>query len=189
MDIVLKGNKNGIDTAEIIKKKYNIPIIYLTAHYDDINFEKTKITDLYAYLTKPFDSKDLIRTINIALNKNETEKKLENSREQFKNLFENSPIGIFHSSTEGKFHMVNKALSDMMGYDSTEDLINQVNKTNINEKLYVILKKRPNFVSDILKDDNWHSYQNEYYKKDGSIMTADTSFRAVKNENSDVGIY
>ena len=186
MDIVLKGNKNGIDTAEIIKKKYNIPIIYLTAHYDDINFEKTKITDPYAYLTKPFDSKDLIRTINIALNKNETEKKLENSREQFKNLFENSPIGIFHSSTEGKFHMVNKALSDMMGYDSTEDLINQVNKTNINEKLYVDPKKRPNFVSDILKDDNWHSYQNEYYKKDGSIMTADLSFRAVKNENSDV---
>ena len=151
MDIVLKGDKNGIETAEIIKKKYKIPVIYLTAHSENFNLEKTKISDPYAYLIKPFDSNDLIRTIDIALNKNEIEKELEDSKEHFKNLFENSPIGIFHSSTEGKFYMVNKALSNMWGYDSTEDLITQVNKTNINEKLYVDNTKRPNFISDVLK--------------------------------------
>jgi PAS domain S-box-containing protein len=186
MDIVLKRDKNGIKTDEIIKKKYKIPVIYLTAHSEDFNFEKTKITDPYAYLIRPFDSNDLIRTIDVALNKNEIEKELEDSKEHFKNLFENSPIGIFHSSTEGKFYMVNKALSTMWGYDSTEDLVTQVNKTNINEKLYVDSTKRPNFVSDVLKDDKWHSYKNRFYKKDGSIMTADLSFRAVKDDNFNI---
>jgi PAS domain S-box-containing protein len=186
MDITLNGDKSSIDTAETIKKKYNIPIIYLTARLEDINFEKTEINESYTYLMKPFDSDDLIRTISIAFNKNKIEKELENSKEHFKNLFENSPIGIFHSSTEGKFHMVNNALSDMWGYDSTEDLITQVNKTNINEKLYVDRTKRPNFISDVLKDDKWHSYKNRFYRKDGSIMTADLSFRAVKDENFDI---
>jgi CheY-like chemotaxis protein len=74
MDIVLKRDKNGIKTDEIIKKKYKIPVIYLTAHSEDFNFEKTKITDPYAYLIRPFDSNDLIRTIDVALNKNEIEK-------------------------------------------------------------------------------------------------------------------
>jgi PAS domain S-box-containing protein len=186
MDITLNGDKSSIDTAETIKKKYNIPIIYLTARLEDINFEKTEINESYTYLMKPFDSDDLIRTISIAFNKNKIEKELENSKEHFKNLFENSPIGIFHSSTEGKFHMVNNALSDMWGYDSTEDLITQVNKTNINEKLYVDRTKRLNFISDVLKDDKWHSYKNRFYRKDGSIMTADLSFRAVKDENFDI---
>ena len=186
MDIILKGDKSGIDTAEIIKNEHNIPVIYLTAHSDNFNFEKTKITDPYTYLMKPFNANDLIRTINIALNKNEIEKELENSKEQFKNLFENSPIGIFHSSTDGKFLMVNNALSNMWGYDSTEDLITQVNKTNISEKLYVDGSKRPNFISEVLKDDKWHSYRNRYYKKDGSIMTADLSFRAIKDENFNI---
>ena len=186
MDVVLKVDKSGIDISQIIKNEYNIPLIYLTTHSDDFNFEKTKITDPSTYLIKPFSSNDLIRTVNISLNKNEIEKELENSKENFKNLFENSPIGIFHSSTDGKFLMVNNALSNMWGYDSTEDLINQVNKTSITEKLYVDRTKRPNFVSEVLKDDKWHSYRNRYYKKDGSIMTADLSFRAVKDENFDI---
>jgi PAS domain S-box-containing protein len=186
MDINLNGNKSSKDTVEIIKKKYNIPIIYLTADFEDINFIKTDINETYTYLMNPFDSDELIRTIGIALNKNKIEKELENSKENFRNLFENSPIGIFHSSIEGKFYRVNNALSDMWGYNSTEELITQVNKTSINEKLYVDRKKRPNFISDVLKDDKWHSYKNRYYRKDGSIMTADLSFRAVKDENFNI---
>ena len=37
-----------------------------------------------------------------------------------------------------------------------------------------------------LKDDKWHSFENKFYKKDGSIMTADISFRAVKDENFNI---
>jgi CheY-like chemotaxis protein len=86
MDFILKVDKNGIETAEIIKKRYKIPVIYLTAHSENFNFEKTKITDPYAYLIRPFDSNDLIRTIDNALNKNKIEKELEDSKEHFKNL-------------------------------------------------------------------------------------------------------
>jgi PAS domain S-box-containing protein len=185
MDILLKGDKNYTDTIEIIKKKYNIPLLYLTTQSEDFNLEETEINGSYTYLIKPFDSNDLVRTINIELN-NKIEKELESSKEHFKNLFENSPVGIFHSSTEGKFHMVNNTLANMWGYDSTEDLITEVNKTNISQKLYVDSAKRPNFISEVLKDDKWHSYKNRFYRKDGSIMTADLSFRAIKDGNMNI---
>ena len=41
MDIVLKGEKNGIDVANNIKK-LEIPVIFLTAHSDDSTMEKVK---------------------------------------------------------------------------------------------------------------------------------------------------
>jgi PAS domain S-box-containing protein len=185
MDITLKGDKSGIDTAQIIKDKFNIPLIYLTAHSDNITIDKSKITQPYAYLIKPFDSNELIRTIEIALNRCKMEKELEDSREHLQNLFENSPIGIFQSSPEGKLHIVNKALADMLGYDSTEDLMKEVNKTSLDE-LYVDREKRPSLVENVLKDDKWHSHKNRFYKKDGNIMTADLSFRAVKDDNSNI---
>jgi len=64
MDIVLSGDIDGIETAEIIKKKYNIPIIYLTAHSEENTVERAKLTEPYAYLIKPFDSDELKRSID-----------------------------------------------------------------------------------------------------------------------------
>jgi PAS domain S-box-containing protein len=184
MDITLKGDKSGIDTAQIIKDNFNIPLIYLTAHSDNATFDKSKITQPYAYLIKPFDSNELIRTIEIALNRSRLEKELEDSREHLQNLFENSPVGIFQSSPEGKFLIVNKTLADMLGYDSALDLMNNINKTGLDE-LYVD-KKHESIVRNVIKDDKWHSHKIKIYKKDRNIMIADLSIRTVKDDNSGI---
>jgi PAS domain S-box-containing protein len=186
MDIVLSGDIDGIETAEIIKKKYNIPIIYLTAHSEENTVERAKLTEPYAYLIKPFDSDELKRSIEMAVFKHKMDEKLENRKDHFQNIFENAPVGIFNSTPDGKFCRVNKALSDMFGYDSPEELIYEVNKTNITEKLYVKRDRRPEFVDEVIRDEKWHSYKNRYYRKDGSIMTGELSFRAVKDENREI---
>ncbi|WP_414468340.1 hypothetical protein [Methanobacterium sp. ACI-7] len=45
MDIILKGKIDGIETAEIIHKYCNVPIIYFTAYSDDKTFEKLNKQD------------------------------------------------------------------------------------------------------------------------------------------------
>ena len=50
----------------------------------------------------------------------------------------------------------------------------------------LILKNFQVFVDEVLEDDNWHSYNNRYYRKDGSIMAAELSLRAVKDQDSEV---
>jgi len=66
MDITLDGSLNGIETAEIISSKYNIPVIYLTAYGDRETIQKAKITEPYGYLIKPFDSREIEIAIEMA---------------------------------------------------------------------------------------------------------------------------
>lgn len=67
LDIMLNSKLDGIDAANIISTKYNIPIIYLTALKDESTVQRAKQTNYYEYLTKPFDEKKLHNVISQAL--------------------------------------------------------------------------------------------------------------------------
>jgi len=65
LDINLKGNLNGIDTAKAIQKYADIPILYLTANSDNATFELAKETRPKAFITKPFNKLNLQRTLEL----------------------------------------------------------------------------------------------------------------------------
>ncbi len=67
MDIVLKGEMDGIEAAEIIRSRFDIPIIFLTAHADEERFERAKLTIPFGYVLKPFQDRNLKITIEMAL--------------------------------------------------------------------------------------------------------------------------
>lgn len=67
MDIMLKGKLNGIDAAGIITKRFNIPIIYLTAYQDDETYLNAHITNPLKILGKPYDESELMNTVDKAL--------------------------------------------------------------------------------------------------------------------------
>ncbi len=73
MDIMLKGRLNGIDVADIISKKSDIPIIYISAYTDDETVLNAHTTKPFAFLGKPFDENKLHSAINDALSKNKME--------------------------------------------------------------------------------------------------------------------
>ncbi|MDO5849405.1 MAG: response regulator [Methanobrevibacter sp.] len=54
MDINIKGNKNGIETANIIRDNYDIPIIFSTANNDLLNREEFPYV-----ITKPFNINEI----------------------------------------------------------------------------------------------------------------------------------
>lgn len=69
MDIHLKGQLNGIDTAKGIQLISDIPLIYLTANTDEASFQKAKETRPYAFIPKPFHKLNLERTIALVVEK------------------------------------------------------------------------------------------------------------------------
>lgn len=73
MDVILKGEMNGIQAAEIIINSFNIPIVFLTAHSDESTLIKAKATQPFGYVLKPFEETQLITTIEIALSKHQQE--------------------------------------------------------------------------------------------------------------------
>ena len=70
MDIKIKGDKDGIDTATLLTEHYHIPIIYTTAHFDDATLERARATEHVAYLVKPYTDDELFSSIEKAINTN-----------------------------------------------------------------------------------------------------------------------
>ncbi len=79
MDIVLEGGMDGIETAEIIRERLQIPVLYLTSSEDREKFERAKATGPFGYLVKPVTERDLALTIEIALYRHQLETRLRES--------------------------------------------------------------------------------------------------------------
>lgn len=88
MDIMLKGDMNGIEAAEIVKREYHIPVIFLTAYADEVTLAKAKVTEPYGYIIKPFKEIDLHTSIEMALYKHKKEKEVEKERDLLYSLVE-----------------------------------------------------------------------------------------------------
>lgn len=69
LDINLKGELDGIETARQIQMQSNIPIIYLTANADEATFNKAKTTRPAAFISKPFKQLDLQRAIELTISR------------------------------------------------------------------------------------------------------------------------
>ncbi len=75
MDIVLSSEMTGTEAAAIIKSKYNTPIIFLTAYFNERLLESAKQSEPFGYILKPFTEKELYASIETALYKDKKEKK------------------------------------------------------------------------------------------------------------------
>jgi CheY-like chemotaxis protein len=82
MDIMLKGEIDGIEAAKEIKAKFEIPIIYLTAYSESNILERAKRTEPLGYIIKPFDENDLYSSIEVALHRYEKEKSAKKIQEE-----------------------------------------------------------------------------------------------------------
>jgi len=69
MDINIRGDIDGIETAKLIKKEFTIPVVYLTSHSDGPTLERAKETKPEGFIIKPFDDNDLRVAIELALKK------------------------------------------------------------------------------------------------------------------------
>jgi PAS domain S-box-containing protein len=94
MDIILEGEIDGITAAEEIKARYDIPIIYLTAHSDENTLNRAKATEPYGYILKPLNENEMYSTLVTALYKHELEMKLKESEIRYRTLFQNAKNGV-----------------------------------------------------------------------------------------------
>lgn len=67
LDIVIKGEMDGIQVAECIREESDIPIIYITAYSDDELLHRAQQTKPIAYLIKPITPKQVVSTLRVVL--------------------------------------------------------------------------------------------------------------------------
>lgn len=69
MDITIQGPIDGITAAERIIEKLNVPIVFVTAHADEVTLARAKIVRPSGYILKPFEPNELRANIEIAIHK------------------------------------------------------------------------------------------------------------------------
>ena len=100
--------------------------------------------------------------------------------EKYRNIFENAPVGIIHSTLDGKLIDVNPALARIFGYGSPEETISLVNQTSAAEAMYVNPQTRADFaVKALMSPGTWSTGEAQYRRKDGSIMHGRIAYRIV----------
>jgi PAS domain S-box-containing protein len=116
MDIVLKGDMDGIEAAEHVRHRFNTPVIYLTAYADHKTLERAKITEPFGYIIKPFEEKELYTAIEMALYKYKMETKLKESEEKYHRLIDRLTDIVFTLDKDGNFIYLSPQFEKLTGY-------------------------------------------------------------------------
>ncbi|MBC8181461.1 PAS domain S-box protein [candidate division KSB1 bacterium] len=120
MDIQLAGEIDGIQAADKIKDLYDIPVVYLTAYADDNTLERAKITEPFGYVLKPFEERELVSTIEMALYKHVIEQKLKNNERWLATTLKSIGDGVIATDTEGRIIFMNPIAEQLTGWEQDQ---------------------------------------------------------------------
>jgi two-component system cell cycle sensor histidine kinase/response regulator CckA len=120
MDIVLKGDMDGIQAAERIRTRYDVPVIFLTAYADDDTLQRAKITEPFGYILKPFEERELHTNIQMALYKHQIERRLRTSEKRLRSVVEQSVDGIVLTDEQGTIIEWNQGMENITGVPRAE---------------------------------------------------------------------
>jgi two-component system sensor histidine kinase/response regulator len=115
MDIKLRGDMDGIETAEHIKFM-GIPVIFLTAYADEKTLQRAKITEPFGYLLKPFEERELYSTIEMALHKSKLEKEIREQRNWLSTILRSIGDAVIVTDSRGCITFMNPVAELLTGW-------------------------------------------------------------------------
>lgn len=161
MDITLRGEMNGIETAEIIRKKLTIPVIFLTAHSDEGTIQKAIQSEPFGYLIKPLDERALNTTIQMALYKYAMDKALIESERRYRTIAELVEDAILILNKNNSIAFVNAHAKKILHITELGSECQNISDI-IPEELYEVLKIQINevFQNNLSLKKTHHFFNN-----------------------------
>src|SRR5262249_24834805 len=94
MDIRIKGDLDGTETARILHEKFGVPSVYLTAHADRETLQRAKRAKPLGYVVKPFQESEIQASIEIALHHHRHDQKVMERHQQVTELLSDLILGV-----------------------------------------------------------------------------------------------
>jgi len=121
------------------------------------------------------------------MNSDTTFLQLKEAETRYRGMFENAIEGIYQSTPDGRYLVVNAALARMYGYEHPEELMNQV--SDIQTQIYVDATFRQRFKEQIEQTGFVHGLEYQVRRRDGSVIWISESARAVRDATGAVHHY
>ncbi len=152
MDIRLKGAMDGIEAAEAIQCRHNAPVvIYMTAYSDDATLERAKLTEPYGYILKPFEERELLAAIKMALYKRQRDQQQLDQLEWLRVTLNSIGDAVISCNAEGLVNFLNPVAEVLTGWRTDNALGSPI------EEVFCLIKEQPhqpseNPVSRVLRE-------------------------------------
>lgn len=187
MDIVLKGEMDGIEAASQIRAKFDVPIIYLTAYGDESTLQRAKITEPFGYIIKPFEERELHNAIEIALYKHEMDKKMRHMERMLSTTLRSIGDGVISIDMHGHVTFMNPAAETLTGWKQ-EDAKDKTLKEIFNIKEFSMKDLRESLKSATKEGLVFEliSDSSVLVAKDGTEIAVADSFAPIRDESGNV---
>jgi PAS domain S-box-containing protein/putative nucleotidyltransferase with HDIG domain len=186
MDIVLKGDIDGVEAAETIRSRFHVPVIYLTAYSDEHTLNRAKVTEPSGYILKPFDERELHTTIEVAMYRHTMQKKLKESERWFATTLKSIGDAVIATNTEGCITFMNPVAELLTGWKHAEALGRDLNEVfSVRDQDGCILIKNP--VAKVLEEGVVVDLRNNLlFGKEGSKLIVDDSAAPIVDDSGNI---
>lgn len=123
MDVWLHGSRDGIETAQTIRRQFGLPVVFITACSDDETLARVKNSDSFGIIYKPFTVRDLYVAIEMALGKYHLERKLQDERNLLRTIIDVLPDSVYVKDLQSRFLIANQTVARRMGVKTPDELI------------------------------------------------------------------
>jgi PAS domain S-box-containing protein len=179
-NISSRGEAGGINAVRQIQERIDVPVIYLTADSSPEIFRRAIETNPLAYLVKPVSSDQLRTAVEKALQKGGLERKLRESEERYRTLFEKSPEPIVIFSTDGFVLNVNQAYEEFTGHTKEETLGVAFTRLPI-----LLQKHMPEYLEiyrNMMRGNKLHLMEIPVIRKNGTEMYVEIFISSIVKE-------
>lgn len=187
MDIMLRGDLDGIAAAQKIRDTLDIPIIYLTSYADEATLQRAKITEPYGYIVKPFKQRELHITIDAVLYKHRLEKKLKQSECWMYTSLRSIGDAVIATDNHSRVTFMNPIAEELTGWKLAEAAQQEL------DTVFVIISKdsrktMPNPVKKVLETGMIMGLPNHtiLIAKDGAEVPINDSAAPIQDEKGNI---
>ncbi len=120
MDIHIKGDRDGIQTAADVRARYDIPIIYLTAHTDRETIDRAKLSGASNFLSKPIHATTLSTSIEMTLHKHRADSDVRRQRAWMATVLNGMGDAVIVVDSDQKVQFLNAQAETLTGWSARE---------------------------------------------------------------------
>ena len=183
LDLVLPDGR-ALDALTSLPDACPFPILIMTSYGNEqtaVEAMKAGALDYIvkspeAFATMPHAVERALREWNALQERKKAEEALRESEERFRTLYENSTLGLYRTTPDGRIVLANPALVTMLGYSSFDDLSGRDLKADGFEPSY----PRAQFVEMVEKEDVVRGLESAWKRRDGTTIFVRESARAIR---------
>ncbi|MFW6360233.1 MAG: PAS domain S-box protein, partial [Spirochaetota bacterium] len=182
LDIRLKGEMDGIETARHIRRRFSTPFIFLSTFSDEETLSRAKRTEPYGYITKSSHQNDLHSMIEMALYRHQMELQARKNEEILSITLKSISDAVIGATLEGTIISWNKGAEQIFGY--TEDEARGKNLLILTPPFYP--NELPDILDKIRDDIEVEHYETVRQKKTGEIINISLKINPIRGLMNEV---